>query len=339
MMRMKDMQEKHILITGGAGFIGSQLTVALLEQGYAVTCVDNFDSSYNPETKRKAIAAVLDSVTDAGKFTMVRADIRNEQMLNECLRDRCVDVVVHLAGVSGVAESIQEPKLYHNINVTGTLTLLEAMRKAGVTRMVFGSCSSVYGDAGKTAIPETAPTDRPLSPYAASKKSAELHCHVFHQLYGFDIHCLRMFSVYGNTEHPESLVSGYARAIERGDPVVVCGNGTSKHDFIHVDDIVEGIRSSMERVEGFEAINLGEARMISDLEVIRLLEGETGRRANIQWAAHTPGEARHSCADIRKAHALLGYEPQVSIIEGIRRHCAWRRKPEEHAEKSLRRVG
>jgi UDP-glucuronate 4-epimerase len=333
------MQEKHILITGGAGFIGSRLTAALLEQGYAVTSIDNFDSSYDPEIKRRTIAAVLDSVSDAGKFTMIRADIRNERMLNECLQDRSVDVVVHLAGLAGIGESIREPKLYHNMNVTGTMALLEAMRKAGVTKMVFGSCASVYGEAGKTAVAETAITDRPLSPYAASKKSAELQCHIFHQLYGFDIHCLRMFSVYGNSGYPESLISGYARAIEKGEPVVVCGNGTSKRDFVHVDDVVEGVKNSIERVEGFEAINLGEARMISDLEVIRLIEGEMDRRAKFQWAGHSPGEARYVCADIRKAHALLGYEPQVSIIEGIRRHCAWRRKPEERTEGSLRRVG
>ncbi|MDH3253269.1 MAG: GDP-mannose 4,6-dehydratase [Ignavibacteria bacterium] len=333
------MQEKHIVITGGAGFIGSRLTGALLEQGYAVTCVDNFDSSYDPEIKRRAIASVLDAVPDAGKFTMIRADIRNERMLGECLHDRPVDVVVHLAGLTGIGDSIREPKLYQNINVTGTMTVLEAMRKAGLTTMVFASCASVYGEAGKAVVAETAVTDRPLSPYAASKKSAELQCYIFHQLYGFDIHCLRMFSVYGNTDYPESLVSAYARAIEKGEPVVVSGNGTSKHDFVHVDDVVDGLKSSIERVEGFEAINLGEARMISDLEIIRLLEGELDRRANIQWSSHTPGEARYSCADIRKAHTLLDYEPQVSIIEGVRRHCAWRRKPEVHTEGSLRRVG
>ncbi|RAJ94103.1 UDP-glucuronate 4-epimerase [Larkinella arboricola] len=308
-----------ILLTGGAGFIGSNLTKQLLQEGKQVVCLDSLDSYYNPDIKWANVQQSLDHP----HYHFHEGDIRDAELVNTLFRTYAFDAVIHLAARAGVRPSVQDPALYYDVNVTGTLTLLQAMQHAGVKKMVFASSSSVYGDSLQVPFTESDPSDRPLSPYAASKRAAELLCHTFHHLYGFDIFCLRFFTVYGPNQRPEMAISQFTDSILNEKPINVFGDGTTARDYTYVEDIVNGIIQSLENLRGFEVLNIGGSDPISLANLIQVIERVVGKSALINRLPMQPGDVQQTYADIRKATQLIGYQPTVRVEDGIKRFVAW----------------
>lgn len=304
---------KNIFITGVAGFIGSNLAHSMLQQGYTVSGVDNFDNFYDPAIKRKA-AKKLEEYSD---FQLFEGDIRDRETLDRIFIKSKPDLVIHLAARAGIRPSIEQPELYYDVNVTGTLTLLEAMRKAGIKNMLFSSSSSVYGNNKKIPFHENDPVDHPISPYAATKKSGELLCYTYHHLYQFNIWCLRLFTVYGPGQRPEMAIQQFGKKIVSGLPVTLFGDGSSRRDYTYVDDIVSGIRASAENLKGFEIINLGNSDTISLIDLVHHLENVLGKKAIINWQAAQPGDVEITYADISKAKQLLNYKPDYPVTKGL----------------------
>lgn len=307
------------LITGGAGFIGSNLTDKLLSEGHSVICHDNFDDFYSPSIKRENISQALKNKD----FSLVSGDIRDKTLLGKIFSDNKVDMVIHLAARAGVRPSIQNPSLYYDVNVNGTLCLLEEMRKAGISQMIFASSSSVYGNNRKTPFSENDIVDFPISPYAATKKAAELLCHTFHHLYGFDIFCLRFFTVYGPRQRPEMAIHMFAQNILEQVPIKMFGDGSSKRDYTYIEDIVSGIRGAAKNLKGYEIINLGESQTISLSELVTLIEKKIGKKAIVEVLPSQSGDVDITFADISKAQRLIGYSPQTGIEAGIGRFTDW----------------
>lgn len=316
-----------ILITGGAGFIGSSITDKLLEDGHSVICLDSFDDFYNPSIKRKNIENALTNKN----FSLVEEDIRNKKFLDEIFSTNKVGTVIHIAAKAGVRPSIIHPALYYDVNVNGTLYLLESMRKANVKKMIFASSSSVYGNSKKIPFSEDDNVDFPISPYAASKKSAELLCHTYHHLYGFDIFCLRFFTVYGPRQRPEMAIHMFARNIMNQKSIPMFGDGSSKRDYTYIDDIVSGVVGAVKSLKGYEIINLGESQTISLADLITLLEKKIGTKAIIDKLAEQPGDVAVTNADISKAKRILNYSPQTTIEEGIDKFVNWLMLQEKEA--------
>ncbi|WP_128544381.1 NAD-dependent epimerase/dehydratase family protein [Larkinella soli] len=317
----------NILLTGGAGFIGSTLAEQLLSAGHRVVCLDNLDPYYDPRLKRENLRQALAHPA----FRFQEGDIRDRELLAALFSENAFDAVIHLAARAGVRPSVQDPALYYDVNVNGTLALLQAMQQAGVTKMVFASSSSVYGDSARIPFDETDPVDKPLSPYAASKRAAELLCHTFHHLYGFDIFCLRFFTVYGPRQRPEMAISHFTDQILHGRPINVFGDGSTARDYTYIDDIVSGIRKSLESLNGYEILNIGGSDPISLTGLIRVIEQTVGREALIHRLPMQPGDVQRTYATIDKARQITGYEPSVRIEEGIRRFVEWFQegKPEQ----------
>ena len=315
------MTERNILVTGGAGFIGSHLVGRLLDEGgWRVHVIDDFNDFYDPGLKRRNVAA------HAGRagYRLVEADIRDRDALAAAFAEGEFDTVVHLAARAGVRPSLSEPLLYNETNVTGTLNLLELARARGVRQFVFGSSSSVYGQNAKVPFAEDDPVARPISPYAATKAAGELLCHTYSHLYGLRCVALRFFTVYGARQRPDLAIHKFARLISRGEPIPVFGDGTTRRDYTYVDDIIAGVRAAIDyEATPFEAINLGESRTVELRELISLLERELGREAKIDRQPPQPGDVPQTYADISKARALLGYDPQTQIEDGIRKFVDW----------------
>ncbi len=316
---------RTILVTGGAGFIGSHLVARLVASGDAVVVLDNFDTFYDPAIKRRNLST-MGSAGD--RFTLLEGDIRDNGVLDRCFADRSIDLVVHLAARAGVRPSIEQPVLYQDVNVTGTSNLLEACRRHGVRRVVFGSSSSVYGNTDEVPFREDARIDRPVSPYAATKAANELQCYTYHHLFGMHIFCLRFFTVYGPRQRPEMAIHKFARRILKGEPIQRFGDGRTERDYTYIDDILDGLTKAIDRVEGYGIYNLGESRRVPLARLIEILEAECGRRAIIEPSPEQPGDVRMTCADITRARRDLGYDPRVPIEEGIRRFVAWLRQGE-----------
>jgi UDP-glucuronate 4-epimerase len=309
----------NVLVTGGAGFIGSHVMERLTSGGHSVTCLDNFDEFYDPRVKRSNIASMVSS----GDVRLVEGDIRDTAALERCFSGDSIDAVVHLAARAGVRPSLLQPELYYDVNVTGTLRLLEAMRRHGVRKMLFASSSSVYGNNRKTPFSETDIVDNPVSPYAASKKAGELLCHTYSHLYGFDIFCLRFFTVYGPRQRPEMAIHQFARNIIAGHPVTLYGDGTTRRDYTYIDDILDGITKSLENVRGYEVLNLGESRTVELRSLVSTLEAALNRKADIRWEPMQPGDVEITYADIDKARRLVGYAPRWPLEAGIRSFVDW----------------
>ena len=308
---------KSILVTGGAGFIGSHLVKRLLGEGRHVTCLDNFDPFYPEEIKRRN----LDPVRNHPSFRLVEGDIRNPQDVQSAVSG--CDAVVHLAARAGVRPSISDPGLYTDVNIQGTVVVLEASREAGIRNLVFGSSSSVYGNSTRVPFAETDPVDRPISPYAATKRAGELLCHSYHHLHGMEINCLRFFTVYGPRQRPDLAIHRFTHLIEAGQPIPVYGDGTSQRDYTFVDDILDGVTKSLEHWSGFQIYNLGESRTVELRYLIELIEQNLGAKAQISRQSCQPGDVDRTYADISKARSELGYNPTVSIEEGIRQFAEW----------------
>ena len=311
------------LITGGAGFIGSHLAERLLDRGDRVVVFDNFDTYYDPAIKRRNIARVIDK-----GGVLVEGDLRDAAALDALFAANPIDQVVHLAARAGVRPSIEQPQLYLDVNVTGTSLLLEACRRHGVSRFVFGSSSSVYGNTKEVPFREDASVDRPVSPYAATKAASELQCHAYHHIFGMDIVCLRFFTVYGPRQRPEMAIHKFGRLIMQGRPIQRFGDGTTERDYTYIDDILDGVVKAMDKGRGFGIYNLGESRSIPLSRLIELLENAIGKKARIEGLPEQPGDVTMTFADITRARADLGYDPRVPIEEGIRRFVAWLKSPE-----------
>jgi UDP-glucuronate 4-epimerase len=309
----------NILVTGGAGFIGSHLVEALLKEGRDVVVLDNFDDFYLPEVKRRN----LRPLEGRAGFALVEGDIRDEALVEKVFTDHPISVVVHLAARAGVRPSIQQPALYCDVNLTGTTVLLEACRRHGIAKFIFGSSSSVYGNNAKLPFSEKDDVDRPISPYAATKRGGELMCATYHELYRLNVFALRFFTVYGPRQRPEMAIHKFSRLIDRGLPLPRFGDGSTRRDYTYITDIINGVLRAIERVQGFEVINLGGSQTTRLADLIGLLEKGLGQDAVIDEEPGQPGDVVATYADVEKARRLLGYEPQVSIEDGIRRFVEW----------------
>ncbi len=310
----------RIVVTGGAGFIGSHLCEALLARGHEVVALDNLDDFYDPAVKRANLAQALSSE----RFTFVEGDIRDREAVERVLSGN-VEAVVHLAARAGVRPSIADPVLYEQVNVHGTTVLLEACRRRGVRRFVFGSSSSVYGNNRKVPFSESDPVDHPISPYAATKRAGELLCHTYHHLFGMDVTCVRLFTVYGPRQRPDLAIHKFARLMEAGRPVPVFGDGSMRRDFTYIDDIVDGLCRALERCAGYHLYNLGESQPVSVMELVAGLEKALGRKAVIEHHPQPPGDVDQTYADVTLARRELGYEPKTDLADGLARFVAWLR--------------
>ncbi len=311
---------RRAVVTGAAGFIGSHVCEALLAAGWQVTGIDSFDPFYDPAVKHRNLEPSLRH----NGFTLVDADIRDAVRMEAALR--AVDVVVHLAARAGVRPSIAEPLVYHDVNVNGTCVLLEAARKHSVSRFIFASSSSVYGNNAKVPFSETDNVDHPISPYASTKKAGELACHVYHHLFGLNVTCLRFFTVYGPRQRPDLASHKFARLIEAGEPVPVFGDGSMMRDYTYIDDVVAGVLAAIERCEGYHIYNLGNARPVALRDLVRAIECALGKEARIEHLPPQPGDVDRTFADVAKARDELGFEPRTDLTTGLERFVGWYRE-------------
>ena len=310
-----------ILVTGGAGFIGSHLCERLLSDGIRVICLDNFDSFYDPNIKIKNVEGI--SKKFPALFDLVTGDIRNPDHLKGVFQKNKIDSVVHLAARAGVRPSIAEPLLYQDVNIRGTTLLLEACKENGIQNFIFASSSSVYGENQRAPFKEEDLDIQPISPYGATKRAGELVCYSYHHLYGMNIACVRIFTAYGPRQRPEMAIHKFTRLIDQGEKIPIYGDGSSRRDYTYIDDLVDGIFGVIHYHKGFEIYNLGESQTTSLKELIRLIEEAFGRKANIEMLESQPGDVSMTYADITKAKRMLKYQPKVRMEEGIKRFVEW----------------
>lgn len=308
----------HYLITGGAGFIGSHLTGKILRDGHRVTVIDDFNTYYDPDIKRRNIAPFINDVE------LVEADIRDAVLIERVFAANGFDQVIHLAARAGVRPSIRDPKLYLTTNIDGTFNLLDSCRHHEVARFTFASSSSVYGTNNKVPFSEDDPLSGTISPYAASKLAGEQLCSNYAHLFGIDCQCLRLFTVYGPRQRPDLAISKFTANIHAGVPIQRYGDGRSARDYTYIDDIIDGIVAAS-KYDGakFEVFNLGGSATTSLAELIAGIESATGRKALIEELPDQPGDVPMTYADISKARRLLGYDPRTTVAEGIGKYVAW----------------
>jgi UDP-glucuronate 4-epimerase len=311
----------HILLTGGAGFIGSHLTRRLLARGDRVTALDDFNDYYDPARKRANVAPFL--AGDSPGYRLVEGDIRDAALVDRTFSEGGFDAVIHLAARAGVRPSLLEPILYEEVNCVGTLRLLEAARRHGPKTFLFGSSSSVYGINEKLPFAEDDEVNRPISPYATTKRAGELLCYNYHHLYGFRTACLRFFTVYGPRQRPEMAIHKFTDLLARGKTIPLFGDGSSRRDYTYVDDILDGLLAALDLAPGFEIINLGGAETTSLNDLVAWIAAELAVEPRIEYLPGQPGDVPITYADVSKAARLLGYSPKVPIREGLRRFVAW----------------
>jgi UDP-glucuronate 4-epimerase len=311
----------RVLVTGGAGFIGSNVVRRLLADNTAsVSIVDNFNDFYSPALKRKNIEDFLDD----DRFTLFETDICDAEGLQRVFENGPFDSIIHLAARAGVRPSLEQPQLYVETNVNGTTNLLECARKFGTRQVVFGSSSSVYGDRCKAPFAESANVGYPISPYAATKIAGEVMCHAYSHLYNLPVVCLRFFTVYGACQRPDLAIHKFAKLISEGKPIPVFGDGTTRRDYTYIDDIVQGVMAALEYTKKpFDIFNLGESQTVELNRLIELLEENLGREAVIDRMPLQPGDVPMTCADINKSKTELGYAPLTGIEEGIAKFVEW----------------
>ncbi len=308
-----------ILVTGGAGFIGSHLIEALLDQRHSVVCLDSLDPFYDIKLKKENLKLFKDHV----RFQFVKGDIRNKKTLSNLFLKNRFQACIHLAARAGVRPSIQDPVLYADVNVNGTLNLLEEARIHQLDHFIFASSSSVYGRRNGVPFSEEDALLSPVSPYAATKISGEALCHVYHDLYKIRMSVLRFFTVYGPRQRPEMAIHKFTRAIHEGKPLTLFGDGNTSRDYTFISDIVQGILSVLNGKWAYEIFNLGDSKTISLIELVRLIEANLKKKAKIQWMKDQAGDVPITCADISKAKKLLKYDVKVPIEDGIRFFCEW----------------
>jgi len=310
-----------VIVTGAAGFIGSHLCERLLAEGHQILGVDNFDDFYDPAIKRRNIA---DCQKDEN-FRLIEADIRDSAAMDKAVGGG-IDIIVHLAARAGVRPSIAKPALYADVNINGTLALLEAARAHNVQKFIFASSSSVYGNNKKVPFAESDNVDFPISPYAATKKAAELLCYTYHHLHGIDITVLRFFTVYGPRQRPDLAIHKFARLIEADKSIPIFGDGTMQRDFTYITDIINGIVAAMAKCKGYKIYNLGESRPISVNDLVAALEEALAKKAVKDYQPRQPGDVDRTFADVTKAVNELGYNPSTTIEQGLNNFVEWIRK-------------
>lgn len=310
---------RGILVTGGAGFIGSHLTDRLLADGREVVVLDNFDPVYDVAAKRRNLEAALNHP----RMRLVSGDIRDRAAVDAAFDAAPIDAVVHLAARAGVRPSIEDPVLYASVNLDGTVQLLEACRRRGVSRFVFGSSSSVYGNNAKAPFAEDDPVDHPISPYAATKRAGELLAHTYHHLFGMQVACLRFFTVFGPRQRPDLAIRKFAELMVAGREIPVFGDGTTRRDYTYVDDIVDGVVSALDRTTGFHIWNLGGAHPVVLKDVIERLARGLGRSPDLRPLPPQPGDVERTWADVSRAKRELAWAPRTSFERGMDLFLAW----------------
>jgi UDP-glucuronate 4-epimerase len=310
-----------VLITGGAGFIGSHVARRLLAQGSRVVILDNLDPFYDVRIKRRNLER-LAAAAPPRALAMVEGDIRDPDACRTALSG--ATAVLHIAALAGVRPSIEDPVRYMDVNVRGTQVLLEELRRLRTPLpLVFASSSSVYGGNRVLPFKESDPVDRPVSPYAASKKAGEVQCAAFHHLCGNPVTCLRFFTVYGPGQRPEMAIHKFSRAIVAGEPLPFFGDGSTRRDYTYVDDVVAGVVAALQRANGYKIYNLGGSQTTALAELVSKLEQAFGKRAVLARHPAQPGDVEQTWADVSLARAELGFAPSVGIDEGIARFAQW----------------
>jgi UDP-glucuronate 4-epimerase len=308
-----------ILVTGGAGFIGSHVCERLLREAYEVVIVDQLNDYYPRAMKLQN----LEAVRRTGPVIFYEADICDAGRMGEILRQHRPDAVIHLAARAGVRPSIQDPLLYERVNIHGTMVLLEAVRQVGVRKFVFASSSSIYGISNHVPFSEDDPLNLPVSPYAATKLAGEKICYTYSHLYGIAVVCLRLFTVHGPRQRPDLAIRKFAELITGGKPVPVFGDGSTGRDYTFVDDIASGILAGLRHDCRYEVFNLGNSHPVTLARLVETLEHQLGMRAKIERLPDQPGDVPITYANIAKAQRLLGYQPQTSFDDGIRKFLDW----------------
>jgi UDP-glucuronate 4-epimerase len=308
----------RVLVTGGAGFIGSHLVERLLAAGHEVAILDDFNDYYDPLIKRANIAAVSKNVS------IHHVDLRDSGAVRNVFHGEKFDTIVHLAARAGVRPSIQYPQLYYDVNVGGTLHLLEAARLIGVERFIFASSSSVYGVSNTVPFSEDLHLTQTISPYAATKIAGEFLCSTFSHLYQMRVVALRFFTVYGARQRPDLAIHQFTKKIQAGQPIQQFGDGSTRRDYTYIDDIIQGVMASL-NYDGplFDLFNLGESETVQLKELIAAIEKVLGKKAKINELPEQPGDVPLTCADISKAKKLLGYNPKTKLHEGLPKFVDW----------------
>jgi UDP-glucuronate 4-epimerase len=309
-----------ILVTGAAGFIGSHLAERLVRLGYRVVGLDNFDDFYPPDVKRDNIR----SLEAEEGFYMTEGDIRDTSLLARVFSENDIRRVAHLAARAGVRPSLEQPVLYQDVNIKGTINLLEASRTHGVSQFIFASSSSVYGLNGKAPFKEELNVNYPLSPYAASKASAELFCRTYSHLYSLPMVVIRPFTVYGPRQRPEMAIHHFTRMIDRDEEITIFGDGSTSRDYTYIGDIISGLEAALAyQGDLFQVFNLAAGRTVQIGYLLKLIEEAMGKKARVNYAMLSPGEGPLTLADISKAQTIIGYQPRVSIEEGVSLFVRW----------------
>ncbi len=312
----------RVLVTGGAGFIGSHLVEVLLNDKNTVVCVDDFNDYYDPAIKRQNVLIALKD----SNYTLCEFDILSYEALDSIFKKHSFDVVVHLAARAGVRPSIEQPRLYQKVNIEGTVNLLDLCVRYRVPKMVMASSSSVYGNNQKVPFSENDSVDHPISPYAATKKACELIGYTYHALHGLSVSCMRFFTVYGPRQRPDMAIHKFTRLIDAGKPVPFFGDGTSRRDYTYISDIIQGLVKTIQRCEGYRIYNLGESQTITLMDLIHVIETHLNKKAILNRLPNQPGDVNITYADISRAKAELNYYPSTSVDEGIARFVAWYRE-------------
>jgi UDP-glucuronate 4-epimerase len=305
-----------VLVTGGAGFIGSHLCERLLARGDELLVLDNFNDFYDPAIKR-ANAAGLQGAR------IVEGDIRDADLVGKLFEEFHPEALVHLAAMAGVRPSLEDPLLYQDVNVRGTMVLLEALRASPDTRFVFASSSSVYGGNEKVPFSEADELNRPVSPYAATKRAGELIAFTYHHLFGIPTTCLRFFTVFGPRQRPEMAIHKFVALVLKGEAIPFFGDGESRRDYTYVDDIVAGVLAAIDRCEGYEIYNLGESQTTSLAELVQMIGEVCGRAPILERLPNQAGDVPVTCADISRAQADLDYQPSTTVRAGLESFLAW----------------
>jgi len=308
-----------ILVTGGAGFIGSHVCERLLRDGYHVVCVDDFNDYYNHAAKERNISGF----SGHKAFILYRQDIRDKEAMDGIMRRHSCTRIIHLAARAGVRPSINDPLLYADVNINGTIILLELAKAYKVKGFIFASSSSVYGLNKKIPFSEEDDVSSQISPYGVSKRAGELYCRAYHELYGMPITCLRFFTVYGPRGRPDMAPYKFTQLIHEGKQIEMFGDGSTRRDYTYVTDIVDGIMKAMEKNCPFETINLGNSKPTSLKEFIGIIEDKLGKKASIRKMPMQPGDIPETYADLSKAGRLLGFRPKVGIKEGMGLFIDW----------------
>lgn len=324
--------DNRIVLTGGAGFIGSHLAEALLRRGAQLTIIDNFDDFYSSVWKE----ANLEAIRCLGNCELLQVDICDFRSLHAALAAVTPSTIVHLAARAGVRPSIEQPRLYESVNVAGTLNLLETCRQLGIPKFIFGSSSSVYGASSRVPFSEDEMELKPISPYAATKLAGEMMAYTYSHLHHLSVVCLRFFTVYGPRQRPDLAIHKFFSLLESGKPIPFFGDGSSGRDYTYVDDIVSGILAALDYAHPpaatpFDVFNLGNSHPVSLIELVAALEKVSGRKAALDRQDLQPGDVPLTWANINKASRLLGYKPVTPLEEGLRRFAEWHRSAREKA--------